>query len=263
MASWEFPGSDPVSIEIDIAAGHIAVSGEPAAATTVELHSTSGRDDDWLAGEVTVTFAAGRLSVLQRSHVGMLLRARSGIDLVIKAPAGSSATIRTASAAVGCLGELSAVHAKTASGDVTAASVTGPLDITTASGDVALEKGGAAVAVHTASGKIWIRQADDEVSLSTASGDVRVGSAARSVSVQTASGDVRVGSLTAGEARVKTVSGDTRLGIASGAPAYLDLSSLTGQVRSRLEATAASDDVPLRVQCRSVSGDIEIARATA
>ena len=49
--------------------------------------------------------------------------------------------------------------------------------------------------------------------------------------------------------------------MAAGAGVYLDLASVTGSVVSQLDETQASDDVPLEVVCRAVSGDIKIARA--
>jgi hypothetical protein len=51
--------------------------------------------------------------------------------------------------------------------------------------------------------------------------------------------------------------------VAAGVGAYLDLSSVTGSATSQLDETVASDDVPLEVICRAVSGDIRIIRAAA
>jgi len=84
-----------------------------------------------------------------------------------------------------------------------------------------------------------------------------------SVTVLASSGDVRLSNVAAGRAEVKTVSGDIVVGVASGVGAYLDLSSLTGSVTTQLDETGASDDVPLEVVCRAVSGDIRITKAPA
>jgi len=261
MTSWEFPGSDPIDIIVDIPAGSIAVSAEPTEVTTVSVQpSGHGRRGDDLASEVQVSFARGRLEIIQPKSASFL-RGHAGLDLTIKAPAGSRCTARTASADVGCVGDLAELNAKTASGDVTAASVSGRLAVTTASGDVWLENAGAAVDVHTASGDIRLRQAAGDISAHSASGDVSIGTAAASVLANTASGDVEIGSVTAGRTSVKTVSGDTAIGVAAGASTYLDLSSLTGRIKNQLEETDGGDEVGLRVTCRSVSGDIQIARA--
>lgn len=263
MTSWEFPSSDPIDIFINIAAGSVAVSAEPTELTTVDLRpSKSGRNAEDLVSEVRVSFSDGRLEIIQPKSTSFL-RGHAGLDLTVRAPAGSRCTVRTASADVACVGDLTELEAKTASGDVTAASVSGALQVTTASGDVWLEKTGAGVRAQTASGDIRLRVAAGDVSLNTASGDIHVGAASASVDAHTASGDVHISSVTTGYAEVKTVSGDTTIGVAPGAGVYLDLSSLTGRIKSQLEETGENNDVQLRVNCRSVSGDIRITRSSA
>lgn len=264
MPTWEFPGSEPIDIFIDIAAGSVAVSGEAVAATSVDLRaSRGGSDADWLAREIAVSFSDGRLEIVQERRTSGFLRGDKSVHLTVKAPAGSRCTVHTASADVSCVGELSFLDAKTASGDLTASTVTGELKVKTASGDVWLEKAGAPAAVQTASGDVNLREAAGDVRITSASGDLSVGTAGGSVTAQTASGDVRISSIAAGEATVRTVSGDTLVGVVAGAEVYLDLSSLTGRIRSQLEETGEAAAVGLRVLCRSVSGDIQIARANA
>jgi len=263
MASWEFPGSDPIEIVINIAAGSVAVAGEPTDATAVTLEpSRSGRNSEQLLSDVKVSFEGGRLEISQPKSMSFL-RGHGGLDLTVKAPPGSRCTVETASADVACVGELAMLDAKAASGDVTAAVVTGPLSVRTASGDVWLEEAGGTVEVNTASGDVQLREAAGSVSVRTASGDVNVGPAAASVEVNTASGDVRISRVTTGSASVKTVSGDANVGVAPGTGVYLDLSSLSGQISNQLDETDGSDGVRLQVSCRSVSGDIRIVRASA
>jgi DUF4097 and DUF4098 domain-containing protein YvlB len=263
MATWEFPGSEPIEIFVDVAGGDVAVSGEPTDATTVTAYSTKrGPDAPVPPEELQVSFSAGRLEIVQPKNSGWL-RGRESLDVTVKVPAGSRCTLRTASGDVSCVGELSDLEAKTASGDVTAASVSGAAAVSTASGDVWLETVGGAIAVHTASGDVRMRRAGGDVAVTTASGDVRLGVVGGSAGVQTASGDIVIGSIRAGEANVKTVSGDTSVSVARGAEVYLDLSSLTGDISSQLEETGGGEGVGLRVTCRSVSGDIRISRAAA
>lgn len=263
MASWEFPGSDPIEIVINIAAGSVAVAAEPTDATTVNLESSrSGRNSDQLIADVKVSFEDGRLEISQPKSTSFL-RGHGGLDLTVKAPPGSRCAVETASADVACVGELAGLDAKTASGDVTAASVTGPLGVRTASGDVWLEDAGATVQVNTASGDVQLRQAAGDVSVRTASGDVNVGTAGASVEVNTASGDTRITSVASGTASVKTVSGDAQVGVPAGTGVYLDLSSLSGQITNQLEETDGSGDVRLNISCRSVSGDIKIVSTRA
>jgi DUF4097 and DUF4098 domain-containing protein YvlB len=259
--SWDFPGSEPIDIVINIAAGSVAVSAEPTETTTVDLEpSRRTRDAEQLLADMKVSFSQGRLEIIQPKSMS-LLRGHAGLDLTVKAPAGSRCTVETASADVACMGVVAELDARTASGDVTAASVSGPLSITTASGDVWLENAGASVNVTTASGDIQVRQSAGDVQVKTASGDVSVGTAAASVQAGTASGDVEIRSVASGSTSVKTVSGDTVVGVAHGTGVYLDLSSLTGRISNQLEETDGSGEVGLQLACRSVSGDIRITRA--
>jgi DUF4097 and DUF4098 domain-containing protein YvlB len=261
MTSWEFPGSEPIDILIDVAAGSIAVSAEPADVTTVLIEASGGRGDRLLS-ELSVTFSNGRLEIIEPRDGRRVFHGHAGLDVTVTAPAGSSCEIRTASADVSCLGTLAELAARTASGDVTAAAVTGPLEVKTASGDVWLERTGAGAQVNTASGDIQLRQADGDVAVQTASGDVIIGVAAASVRVQTASGDARIGSASSGEVSMKTASGDTEVGVAAGVGVYLDLSTLTGGISSELDETDGGDEVRLQVSCRSVTGGIRITRAS-
>ena len=263
MATWEFPGSEPIEMFIEIAGGSVAVSGEPAPATTVTVRSSKhGHDDPLPPEELQVSFNAGRLEIVQPKSSSWL-RGHASLDVTVQAPAGSGCTVRTASADVSCVGDLAVLEARTASGDVTATSIRGAAAVNTASGDVWLEQAGGAVAVRTASGDVRLSRAGGDVTVVTASGDARIGTVGGSVTVQTASGDIEIGSVRAGEANVKTATGDTSVGIAPGAEVYLDLSSLTGDITSQLEESAAGESVALRVTCRSISGDILISRAAA
>jgi hypothetical protein len=263
MATWEFPGSEPIEIFIEIAAGSVAVSGESTAATGVNVRSSKhGQDDPLPPEELQVSFSGGRLEIVQPKSSSWM-RGRASLDVTVTAPAGSSCTVRTASADVSCVGDLAVLEARTASGDVTAASVRGAATVSTASGDVWLEDAGGMVAVRTASGDVRLSRAAADVSVVTASGDARIGTVGGSVGVQTASGDIEIGSVRAGEVNAKAVTGDMSIGIARGAEVYLDLSSLTGDISSQLEEADGGEGVALRVTCRSVSGDIKISRAAA
>ena len=259
MSTWEFPGSDPIDVFVDLASGRVALAAGPADVTTVELAASwPGRSEP----DIKVSFEDGHLEVIGPRRSG-LWRGPGGLDLAITLPAGSRCVLRTASADVTCTGDLADLDVHTASGDVTAASVTGIAEITTASGDVRLDETRAEAHVRTAGGDVRLARARGDLTVRTASGDVTVGSAAASVTVATASGDVRLDSVAAGRVEVSTTSGDVHVGVAAGVGVYLDLASATGSATSQLDETEAGDDVPLEVICRAVSGDIRIARAPA
>jgi hypothetical protein len=261
MAHWEFPGSEPIDAFIDLAAGRVGLTAQPADMTTVELTASWPGRSERLPADVQVSFNDGRLEITGPRRSG-LWRGHTALDLVVTLPAGSRCMVRAASADLTCTGEIAELDAHTASGDVTAAVITGHAEIQTASGDVRLEEAGAGADVRTAGGDIRLGRAGGGVRVRTASGDVNIGTAASSVAVVTSSGDVRLASVAAGRSDVQTVSGDIVVGVAEGVGVYLDLASVTGSTTSQLEETAASDDVPLEVVCRAVSGDIRIARAS-
>jgi Putative adhesin len=258
MAHWDFPGSGPIDLYIDLAAGRIALAAEPADVTTVDLSVPGSRGE---GPDVRVSFDDGRLEIVGPRRSG-LRRGHSAIDLAVTMPAGSRCVLRTASADVSCKGDLGDLDVHTASGDVTAGAVTGSFDAVTASGDVRLEEAKASADVRTAGGDVRLARADGDVTVRTASGDVHIGNAAASVTVVTASGDVRVSRVAAGHTDVHTSSGDIVVGVAAGAGVYLDLSSVTGSAISGLDEAEASDDVPLEITCRTVSGEIRITRAS-
>jgi len=266
MTSWEFPGSDPIDLDISLPAGSIAITAEPTEVTTVSLlPSHSGRGAEEAVAQVRVEYHAGRLEIFGPKHSG-LRRGGFGFDLTVKVPAGSRCAVRTGASDIACLGVLTSLAARTGSGDVTAAVVSGAVHVATASGDVWLEEAGGEMNANTASGDVRLLRAGGDVAVTTASGDVQIGSAQKSVSARTVSGDVRIASVASGRAELTTVSGDIAVGVAPGAGVYLDLASLTGSVTSELEPSDESGEVgeaDLDVKCKAISGDVRVTRAVA
>ena len=263
MSHWEFPGADPIDASIELAAGSVALTAKATDVTTVSVApSRFSRNADKLPSEVRVSFDNGRLEVTGPKRTG-LWRGNPGLDLTVTLPQGSRCTVRTASADITSTGELAELDAHTASGDVTAAAVTRDLRAVTASGDVRAEETGEMADLRTVSGDIRIARAGGDVHARTASGDVNIASAAGSATATTASGDVRIGSMASGRADLNTASGDVVAGVARDVGVYLDLASLSGAVTSQLEDAEPGGDVTLEVRCRSLSGDIRIARASS
>ena len=259
MSSWEFPVTEPIRLHAQIPAGDIRVIAEPGATVATVSLSGRGRRSDQLIEETEVSFTGGTLSVLTPDKIRLL--SNVSLDLVVHLPEGSSAELRAASADIRCEGELSGLQAKTASGDITAGTVTGAVQLTSASGDVRFGAAGGDVRVKTASGDVQVERAGGDLTAESASGDVHAGEVGGSARIRTASGDARIGSVRAGEADVNTVSGDITVGVPAGVGVYLDLSSMTGDVRSDLAAAEVSNGAELTVSCRSISGDIRVSTA--
>src|SRR5215469_12892413 len=109
MTKWDFPCSDPVDISIEAwASGSIAVSGEPTDTVIVEVEPSrrSSRAAD-LLDDVQVAFEDGQLYI--RGPRGVMFRPRTGLDLTIKVPVGSSCAAKTASADLSSVGVMSAL----------------------------------------------------------------------------------------------------------------------------------------------------------
>ena len=267
MTNWKFPCSDPVDISIDSwASGSIVVAGEPATEVTVEvLPSRKSADIADLISQVQVSFEDGQLYV-RGPRLGSFRR-HKGLDLTIKAPAGSSCAAKTASADIACVGDLSALAMHTASGDVTAALVSGDVTVQSASGDVLLNKAGGNLTIQTASGDIQAGQVDGDAQLNSASGDVTVGYCSGSVAAHTTSGDIELGGVAAGRVELASTSGDIDVAVVPGLGVYLDLATTSGDVRSDLDPGADEGgneaDAAIEIRCRSLSGDIRIRRAKA
>jgi hypothetical protein len=265
MRQWDFPFSDPVDISIDSwASGSIAVSGEPTDTVTVLVERSHRRGAADRPDEIEVAFEDGQLYI--RGPRGLSFRSHHGLDLTIKAPAGSTCAAKTASAGLSCVGVVSALSMNTASGHLTATSVTGDVTVRSASGDLLLDKVGGELTMHTASGDTQVKRVDGAVRISSASGDVTIGSCGGPVNARTASGDVSFDGVASGLVQVNTATGDIRVGVLPGLGVYLELSSLSGSVRSDLDEVDGPDgdaDTAVEIRARTMSGNIRITKARA
>jgi hypothetical protein len=265
MTKWDFPCSDPVDISIDSwASGSITISGEPTDTVLVEVVPSGGGRAADLLNDVRVVFEDGQLYI--RGPRGLSFRPRTGLDLTIKAPAGSSCAAKTASADLSCLGVMSALLMNTASGHLTAPSVTGDVTVRSASGDILLDKVGGDLTVHTASADTQVRHVTGAVRISSASGDVTIGHCGGPVTARTASGDVRLDGVASGLVQLNSATGDMWVAVVPGIGVYLDLSSLSGGVRSDLDEVDGRDsdaNAVVEIRARTMSGGIRITKAGA
>jgi DUF4097 and DUF4098 domain-containing protein YvlB len=264
MANWEFDAAGPVRADIEIPSGSVEVTAARTGTVRVLLTASNNAGEKLLA-DTEVSFEGDTLRVHAPTRSA---RHNASLDLTIELPEGSTVNTKTASADQQFDGELGPLHATTASGDLQAKRVNGDADLTTASGDIRLGETSEDVRATTASGDVHITQAGGDIIVKTASGDLWVGQAGRSVSAKTASGDVHIDSIASGLVDTTTVSGDVTVAVVPGVSLYMDISTLTGDVRSDLDAGPgdagsgdAEDEVTLTLSCRSVSGDVRILRA--
>jgi DUF4097 and DUF4098 domain-containing protein YvlB len=259
VTSWEFATTGPISADITLPVGAIDVTAQQTDTVTVSL-TAGNKAGQELLEKTEVSFDDGTLLV--RTHKHLNIRGNASLDLSIGLPEGSSVTAETASGDLRLSGELGSLKIKTASGDVKAERISGDAEVNTASGDVRLDTVSGDVRVNTASGDASIGQVGGDIIAKTASGDVEISQAGQSATVKTASGDVEIASISTGLADVTTVSGDATIAVEPGVAVYLDLSALSGDLRSDLDSDGdAEGEASLTISCRTVSGDVRIRRA--
>ncbi|GAB2921619.1 DUF4097 family beta strand repeat-containing protein [Rhodococcus aerolatus] len=145
------------------------------------------------------------------------------VEVVVRAPAGSTLRVRASSAGVIVTGRAGSVDVGSGSGRVELAAVGGRTDVR------------------------------------TGSGALRAASLEGPAKLRTGSGDVTVDAL-AGGVEVVTGSGDVRLGVGRGVLAELDVRT-AGQARSDLEVLDAppeSEVEPVVLRVRTGSGDVVV-----
>ncbi|HVF05312.1 MAG TPA: DUF4097 family beta strand repeat-containing protein [Frankiaceae bacterium] len=263
MHTFEVVGLVGVSVECPV--GEVLVSTGDAPRAEVEV--TPLRDDDTTreAVERTVVELRGdRLVVEVPRRNGAFFGREPAVRVEVRVPHGSGLSFRTASADVTATGRLGEVRGKTASGDVRVTEAAA-VRVETASGDLRIDTVAGDAELRSASGDVAVERAGGAVAASVVSGDLRVGTAERGGSFSAVSGDVEVSAILAGDVDLRTVSGDVTLGIAAGARVHVDVTTVSGDLRSEVElsdAPVADADGPLvAVRGRTVSGDLRVRKA--
>jgi DUF4097 and DUF4098 domain-containing protein YvlB len=273
MPVFDTPGS--VSLQVRIPSGRVRVTTAHEPQTSVELISSRRGQDALDDVAISADERQGRhvITIEQKDRFrwGPIQITWGGdLEVRITCPPGSDLELAGGSTDLKVDGDLGAVSAKTASGDVRLGNVRDKVEVKTASGDVSIGTIARGGAVVTVSGDMEIRRIDGELAARSVSGDVEIGALAAPLTLATTSGDVTVAALEAGEFRVQTVSGDARIGVARGTRVWIDAVSVSGDLKSELgladqvpegegEENEASPVVPLHV--KTVSGDVRIVRS--
>uniref|UniRef100_UPI00336530E5 DUF4097 family beta strand repeat-containing protein n=1 Tax=Intrasporangium sp. TaxID=1925024 RepID=UPI00336530E5 len=105
--------------------------------------------------------------------------------------------------------------------------------------------------------------ADADVKAKTGSGDVTVSASIADLELVTGTGDVKLGAVHGGAVKARTGTGDVSIAVAAGVAAYLDLNTVTGDVRIDLENSDGPGDSEAQasIAVQSGSGDIHVKRA--
>lgn len=257
-----FPTPDPVSVRVDFPAGHLRVTASDRDDTHVEVRpgDPGSTTDVEYAQDVLIEHADGLITV--KAPDRQRLRRTPSLDVTIALPTRSNLRMITAAADVMATGQLGEVKVNCASGDVDVAHAS-RIDVKAASGDVRCDVVENDAVIDATSGSVRLGTVHGTTTVVTASGDTVIGHAGGDVSSRTASGSLDVGGIGRGRVTAKTASGDITIAIAKGSAAWLDVSSLSGRVRSELQQSGepAEGVSAVEVRARTLSGDISIVRA--
>jgi DUF4097 and DUF4098 domain-containing protein YvlB len=279
MHTFETPG--PVSLRVELWQGEVDVTAEDTQTTTVELipaHGDPGAQD--IIDNAKVEQRGDEIVVLMPKVKSGLFRRGSEITARIVVPKLSRARIETASADIATHGELGDVRAASGSGevaidqadDVEVRTGSGDIRLDAAKGSVSTKSGSAEVVVGkvngdcdvlSGSGAVAIDEVGGMLKVKAGSGDIVVQAPGRGVDAMSGSGDLVFKRVEHGRVKAKTGSGDVTVGVANGTAAYLDVTSVTGDVSSELDgAEAPTDDAPTaEILVQTGSGDVVLQRA--
>lgn len=276
-----FDTPEPVRLKVELWQGHVTVHATDTSTSTVELepmHGDSGAQD--LIDSATVEQRGDEIVVLMPKMKSGLFRRSAHILATITVPTHSSAKIETASADVETHGELGDTRVasgsgdleldtvadadlKTGSGDIELATAHGNLDVKCGSADVKVGQLDGNGDVVAGSGDVVIDQVGGTLKIKTGSGDIVIRQAGEGVDAMAGSGDLVVRRIDHGRLKAKTGSGDIQVGVADGTAAYLDITTVTGEVTSSLDASEAPSEGDRSVELiiQAGTGDVVLQRA--
>ena len=182
--------------------------------------------------------------------------------LRLAVPDGLTFVIKTGSAGVSISAAIGRSKIISGSGDITIGNAV-DLDCNTGSGDISVARvDGSAARLNSGSGDISISEAYCPLTAKSGSGDVVAKSVQDDLRANSGSGDIGIAS-TSGSVDLRSASGSLTVGVADELPAWLDLSSVSGDIRIGLESTAqpGPGERYISVRARTASGDIAIHRA--
>ncbi len=185
------------------------------------------------------------------------------VHLRLGVPPGLDYVLSSGSADIRISTEAGRVRTKSGSGDITL-DATHDLQCSTGSGAVSVAAvRGDAAQVSSGSGDVQIAEAFCPLVAKSGSGDVTIRSVHRvALQASSGSGDIAVPSTT-GSVDLRSASGAITVGVADNLTAWLDLHSVSGDVRIAMDASEAPEpgESFVSVKARTASGDIAVFRA--
>ena len=215
MNKFDTPG--PVTVALDIPAGHVQLVAADRADSTVEVRPADpakGRDVK-LAERVTVDYADGVLRI-EASPKNEYFGSSGSVEVTVQLPAGSRVEAKAASAEFRTVGRL---------------------------GDVTLDSSQASVKIDEAA----------TAHLTTSDGTISVGRLGGAAEIRTARGDIEIAEATSGTVVLRTAAGSITVGVAAGVSASLDAGTTNGRIHNALQNTGTPT---LTIHATTATGDI-------
>ena len=247
--SWQV-GEQP-SLDVRVPVGAIEVYTGDAGVIQLTIDSTD-------ADEFEIYKTGDRVSMRHPSRWG---RRGRHTRIVAHVPAGTDIEISSTSGEVRLVGQLGVVRVHTASGDIEMGDAA-KLDATTASGGFSCGEIAGDANITSVSGDCTIRRVAGRLDATVTSGDLRVEMCDGDVLISSTSGDVRVGRCGGSDISMRSISGDVRVGLPSGIRVEAEISTLSGRAMlpDPVPAADLNDRRPVRLQLKTVSGDIRVER---
>jgi DUF4097 and DUF4098 domain-containing protein YvlB len=264
----EFSCEGPISAQVRIGGGTVRVSADDSRVIVVRVSPEDSSESSLSAVEnTTIQFSGNRLRVETPESGGRLFRRGGKVVVDISLPPDSQLQANVGSADVHVEGRLADVTVQSGSGDTFVDEASGDVTVKSGSGDVRAERVGGALRVHSGSGDVTATSVSGQAVVEVASGDVAIEDASGAVKATSASGDITIGAAHGDQVRINSASGDVTVGVPAGTLVWLDLSTVSGSTNSDLSLTAQAmsqateqSRVPLSLQLRTVSGDINVFR---
>ena len=206
-----FSTPDPITLNFDVAVGHIRITASSRNDTVVEvLPSNSSREVDVRVAEQTrVEFAGGRLQIKTPKQRGLGIFGKTGsVDISVQLPSGSELEGTAAVANLRSEGTLGRTRVKVSAGDCTL-ETTGPLNVSTGAGAIIVEHVAGDIDTSTGSGSIRIGRVDGNAEVKNSNGDINIGTITGALKAKTANGSVAVEHAES-DASAATANGDIR-----------------------------------------------------
>ena len=258
-----FQAPAPVRLTVEIPKGRISVTAQETAETTIELvapHGDSTALD--LIADAEIAQRGDEIVVRIRRERRMWFGFGGDVDALITVPVGSAVQLGTGAGGIRTTGKLGAVEVQTGAGSVRLDAAS-EVKARTGAGAIAVAEVSGSISVKSGSGAVELGRIGGDAKITTGAGDIEVGEAGDSVEAFTAAGSVKVRRADHGRVKAKTMAGRVSVGVANGTAALLDVSTMSGRVRSDLASAdaPAGSDKRLELNIRTMSGDVHVARA--